>query len=107
MAITCIRLPDIVPLLDQIEDRNGPVMANRTRAAIGRVCNWYAARSDDLRSPIVRGMAKAEVARDRILTDPELRAVWHSAATASPEPVYAAYVRFLLLTGARRREVSE
>jgi integrase len=107
MAITSIRRSDIVRLLDQIEDRNGPVMANRTLAAIGRVCNWYAARSDDFRSPIVRGMAKAEVARDRILTDPELRAVWHSAATASAEPVYSAFVRFLLLTGARRNEVSE
>jgi integrase len=107
MPITAIRRTDIARLLDQIEDRNGPVAANRTLAVVGRVMNWYAARSDDFRSPIVRGMARAETARDRVLTDPELRAVWHSAATASPEPVYAAYVRFLLLTGARRREVSE
>jgi integrase len=103
--ITSIRRSDIVRLLDKVEDERGPVMANRTLAVFGRVMNWHAARSDDFRSPIVRGMARGnEVARDRVLTDPELQAVWSAPA---PEPVYAAYVRFLLLTGARRNEASE
>jgi integrase len=103
--ITSIRRSDIVRLLDKVEDERGPVMANRTLAVFGRVMNWHAARSDDFRSPIVRGMARGnEVARDRVLTDDELRAVWLAPA---PEPIYAAYVRFLLLTGARRNEASE
>lgn len=45
---------DIVRLLDRIEDQSGPVMADQTLAFIRRVFSWYASRSDDFRSPIVR-----------------------------------------------------
>jgi integrase len=101
-----VRRSDVIRLLDAIEDGRGPVMANRTLAILGRVLNWYAGRSDDYASPIVRGMARRkEVARDRVLTDDELRVVW--SAPASPEPVFSAFVRFLLLTAARRNEVAE
>src|SRR5262249_7603147 len=86
---------------------NGPVMADRTLAYIRKVMNWHASRSDEFRSPIVRGMARTsskERARARILTDDELRAVWKAAeATAGP---FGTFVKFLLLTGARRREAS-
>jgi integrase len=102
--ITSIRRSDIVRLLDRISDERGPIMANRTLAVIGRVMNWHAARSDDFRSPIVRGMARAENARDRVLTDAELKAVWHASTS---EPLFSAYIHFLLLTGARKSEASE
>jgi integrase len=105
IPIAEVRRSEIVALLDKIEDWNGPVMANRTLAAIRRVMNWHAARTDDFRSPIVRGMARGdEVPRSRVLTDDELRRVW---SAPHPELVFPAYVRFLLLTGARRNEVSE
>jgi integrase len=103
--IADIRRSDIVRLLDRIEDESGPVAANRTCALLGTVMNWYAGRTDDYSSPIIRGMARRrEVARDRVLTDEELRAVWSAPAS---EPVYTAYIRFLLLTGARRNEVAK
>ena len=80
-------------------------MADRTLAYIRKVINWHAGRSDDFRSPIVRGMARTsgkERARARILTDDEIRAVW-KAAEAMPGP-FGALVKFLLLTGPRRSE---
>jgi len=99
---------DIVRLLDGIEDKNGPVQADRTLAFIGKIMNWHASRSDEFRSPIVRGMARTsskERARARVLTDDELRAVWKAAeATAGP---FGAFIKFLLLTGARRSEASD
>jgi integrase len=102
-----IRCSDIVRLLDEVEDENGPVMADRTLAYIRKVMNWHASRSDEFRSPIVRGMARTsgkERARARILTDDELRAVWKTAeATTGP---FGAFIKFLLLTGARRSEAS-
>jgi len=56
----------------------------------------------------VRGMARTsskERARARVLSDDELRAVWKAAeAAAGP---FGAFVRFLLLTGARRAEASK
>jgi integrase len=106
--IADIRRSEIVRLLDGIEDKNGPVQADRTLAYIGKIMNWHASRSDEFRSPIVRGMARTsskERARARVLTDHELRAVWKAAeATAGP---FGAFIKFLLLTGARRSEAAD
>jgi integrase len=92
-------------LLDQIEDENGPVMANSILAAIRKIMNWHASRSDEFRSPIVRGMARTKPrARDRILSDDELRAVWNAAETKGE---FGLFLRFLLLTSARRTEAAQ
>jgi integrase len=106
--ISAIQRSDIVRLLDDIEDQSGPVMADRTLAYLGRIMSWHASRSDDFRSPIVRGMARSnakERARVRTLTDAELRAVWQTAVD-TPGP-FGAFIRFLLLTAARRAEAAE
>jgi integrase len=103
-----IRRSEIVRLLDKIEDERGPPMADQSLAVIRRVTSWHASRSDDFRSPIVRGMARTkprEHARQRILADDELRAVW-CAAEAS-EGVFGPFVQFLLLTAARRTEAAQ
>jgi integrase len=100
-----IKRSEIVRLLDQIEEGSGSVMATQTLAIIRKVMNWHATRSDDFLSPIVRGMARtqrSERARERILTDDELRKIW-----AANYGVFGSYVRFLLLTAARRNEASE
>ncbi len=107
-SISAIRRSDIVRLLDRIEDENGPVMADRTLAYVRRVMNWHASRSDEFRSPIVRGMARTsgkERARSRILTDAELQTVWRAAEDFKGP--FGALVQFLLLTSARRSEASE
>jgi integrase len=104
--IADIKRSEIVKLLDQIEDERGPVAAQKALQFLSVLFNWYAARSDDFRSPIVRGMARAskqERARKRILTDDEIRSLWK--ATEAPGP-YPSLARFLLLTGARRNEAA-
>jgi integrase len=103
-----IKRTDIVRLLDRIEDENGPTMADRTLAVVRKIMNWHASRSDEFRSPIVRGMARTrpqERARSRTLSDAELRTVWQAAKT--PAGPFAAFAQFLLLTGARRAEAAE
>ena len=50
----------------------GPVMAARTLAVIRKIMNWHATRSDDFRSPIVKGMGRVRIkerARSRVLDD--------------------------------------
>ena len=97
---------EIIRLLDAIEDKSGPRTADLTLAYLAKIMNWHAVRDETFRTPIVRGMTRqkaSERARSRILNDDELRAVW--AASAAPGP-FAAMVRFLLLTAARRREAS-
>src|SRR5204863_3741423 len=74
-----IKRSEINKLLDNIEDEHGPRMATLTLAYLRKVMNWHASRSDDFRSPIVRGMARgAPGKRDRTLTDDELRALWRA-----------------------------
>ena len=76
-----IKRSEIIRLLDRIEDESGPVMADHTLAVLRRLMNWHASRSDDFRSPITRGMAKTKVkerARERVLSDDELRVVWRA-----------------------------
>jgi len=100
-----IRRSEIVRLLDVVEEGSGPSMATQTLSLVRKIMNWHATRSDDFVSPIVRGMARtdrSEQARDRILSDGELRKIWttHSG-------VFSDYVRFLLLTAARRNEAAQ
>ena len=108
-----IRRSEITRLLDKIEEgeplgvKGGPVMADRALAIVRKIFNWHATRSDDFRSPIVRGMARVDArarARTRILTDDELRRVWQAAAAG--EGPFDRFVQFLLLTAARRTEAA-
>jgi integrase len=111
-----IRRGEIVRLLDKIEAggfegrrrAGGAVMADRTLAAIRKIMNWYASRSDDFRSPIVRGMARLKPrqrARERILGDDELRAIWQVAD--KEEGPFPRIMQFLLLTASRRSEAAD
>jgi integrase len=106
--VTEIKRSDMVRLFDRIEETAGGPTADLVKAFLSRIFNWHTARSDDFRSPIVRGMTRTksrERARSRILTDDELRAVWKTAeGQAHP---FAALVLFLLLTAARRTEAVE
>jgi integrase len=107
-SIDSIRRSEIVRLLDHIEDNHGPVAAQHTLAGLRRVFNWHAGRSDDFRSPIVRGMSRikpGERERTRILDDDELRIIWRVAeAHAGP---YDRLVQFILVTATRLREASD
>jgi hypothetical protein len=101
-----IKRSEIAKLLDKIEDQHGSRMATLTLAYLRRAMNWHAARVDDFRSPIVRGMARGVVGkRDRILDDAELRALWH-ASLAWDHP-YSHMLRFILLTAVRRDEAAD
>jgi len=100
-----IKRSEIVALLDKIAVKSGPTAADRALAIIRRVLNWYATRADNFAPPVVKGMARTktkERARSRILTDDEIRVIWNSKESGP----FAALIRFLLLTGARRAEAA-
>jgi hypothetical protein len=104
--IDSIKRSEINSLLDKIEDGNGPRMATLTLAYIRRVMNWHATRSDDFRSPIVRGMGRGTTTkRKRVLSADELRACWR--ASKGWEHPYSHMVRFILLTATRRDEAAD
>jgi hypothetical protein len=101
-----IKRKDVIRLLDHIEDKHGSRMADYTLATLSRLFNWHAVRDDEFVSPIVRGMRRQNTkqhARTRVLSDDELRLVWAAASAEGPFP---AYIKFLLLTSARRAEAA-
>ena len=109
-----IKRSDIIKLLDKIAEQNGAVMSDHVLAYVRKILNWHASRSDDFRSPIVRGMARTkpgERRRQRTLSDDELRAVWRAADNfkrdfeEAPGP-WGPFVQFLLLTATRRNEAA-
>lgn len=77
--IADIKRSEIVRVLDKIEDQRGPHMAHAALAHLSKLFNWYAVRDDDFRSPLVRGMGRVKkTARERILSDDEISAVWRA-----------------------------
>ena len=95
---------DVSKLLDKIESHGGPRAATSVLAVFSSMANWYAKRTDDYRSPLVRGMHRGEaIRRQRILDDDELRTVWKAAETNG---TFGAMIRLLLLTGQRREKVA-
>jgi len=102
-----IRRSDMAKLMDGVQDSAGPAAADECLSIVRSICSWYATRNDDYTSPIIRGMRRtnsAERARDRILTDDEIRAVWAACSAASTP--FNGIVKLLLLTGQRRTTVA-
>jgi integrase len=98
---------DIARMLDHIADKSGAPMADHVLAYLRRVMTWHASRSDDFRSPIVRGMTRTRPSqrrRQRVLSDDEISAVWRAAEASAN--AFSHLVRFLLLTATRRREAA-
>jgi integrase len=119
MPIAEIRKSDVIKLRNKLADgelrdqqgrkiKGGPVAADHALAVIRKIFSWHALMSDDdFRSPVIPGLNLVKVglrARDRVLTDDELRVIWQTASHL--EGPFPALVRFLLLTGARRSEAA-
>jgi integrase len=103
-AVRDIRRRDVIDLVEQIADERGGVMANRTLSALSKFYRWLVGR-DVLETSPVAGVERPykEVARDRTLTDAELRKLWLACDGDGP---FGAAVQFMALTGGRRNEVS-
>ncbi|MCC8964890.1 site-specific integrase [Bradyrhizobium sp. Pear76] len=103
-----LRRSHIVDMLDEIEDESGPVMADRTLAYLRKAFNWFQARNEDFTNPIVKGIrAVGNNARDRVLSDEELRDVWAALDVIEDVPAcYPRFVKSLLLTTTRRNEAA-
>jgi integrase len=103
-----LRRSHVAEMLDRVEDKAGPVQADRVRAYLRKALSWYAERDDEfnLNAAFVRVGARAnpkERARTRVLSDDELRIVWPLLSEAG---TFGALLKTLLLTAQRRDEVA-
>lgn len=95
---------DIYELLKAVAAKNGPMAANRLRAALSSLWTW-ALRTGRVEgdNPVayVPRPAKERI-RDRVLAETEMSAIWRCTGQNHD---HDRIVRLLLLTGARREEV--
>ena len=104
--LTSITRADVAKLLDKIEDERGPVAADNALTTISSRFTWHEARDNTFTSPVTKKMRRTSIkgrARERILSDDDLRAVWKQA---DANGTFGALIRILLLTGQRREKVS-
>lgn len=88
----------------QVIDPLPPSQANHTYRYMRSFFNWCVARQMLPHSPM-QGMKQPhrEIARERVLTDTEIAHIW----THTNFYPFGFYIRFLILTGARRAEAGE
>jgi integrase len=99
-----IRRRDIIALVDEIAGECGPQMANKSLAVLGRWFSWLVSRDVIAASPTIGVERPArDVPRERVFDDAEVAALWRAC---EGEGVFGAFVRVLLLSGARRAEAS-
>jgi integrase len=103
-SIAEIARRDVIELLDAIVDRGAAVQANRTLAVLRRLFNWAVEREIIPASPVSGlKMPTAETARDRALTDEEIRFFWIGCDKLGWP--FGPMFKLLLLTAQRRDEV--
>lgn len=102
--ISAITRADISSLMDKLADR--PASRRNTFTVIRKLFRWAVNRGDLQMSPIQdMEPPPAPASRDRTLSDDELGQVWLAAETQGYP--FGDFVKFLILTGQRREEVSQ
>jgi integrase len=94
---------DVAAQLGKISKEHGPVAASRARATLSAFYAWAIREGVADQNPVTgtNEPAAGIRARDRVLDESEIRAIWN-ACRDSP---YGRIVRLLFLTGARREEI--
>jgi integrase len=93
----------VAKLLDEIAERRGKITMNRCRSALSALFVWAMKKGRVESNPTVGTEIHEEHARDRFLTDDELRSVWNALDADD----YGDIVRLLVLTGQRRGEIAD
>lgn len=103
LQCSIIRPRDVAAVLDRIVERGAPVQANRVRSHLARIFRWGMERELVETNPaLVLSKPHRERARDRVLSDAEIAALWR--ALELRHPTLRHLFRFLLLTGLRPSE---
>lgn len=103
-----IRRDNINDMIARVTAENGPGMALYLFKAVHRILLWYEGQDEDFHCPIHREMRKSMgkiQRRQRNLSDPELRVVWRIAEQDNGP--YGYFLRFVMLTAARRDEAGQ
>ena len=104
-AIQDITRHDCLALVEAVADRGAPVVANRVVSLLSKMFGFAVDRSLIDVNPAIRlPRPGTEQARDRVLTEPELRQLWQ--AFEALDPSLCAFFKLRLLTAQRGGEVA-
>jgi integrase len=92
----------IAERLSTVEKNSGPVTANRVRASLSAMFAWGMREGLALANPVANTNKRDEKARDRVLANSELGAIWQALG----DNQYGAIVKLLMLTGQRANEIA-
>jgi integrase len=104
LQVAKISRRDISNLIGTIKDNSGPVAANRVRSTLSDFFSWAMSEGvDDVENnPVINTNKYEESARERVLKDFELRAIWN----CSGDDHYGSILKLLMLTGQRADEIA-
>ena len=102
LSLAKIERRTVASRLAEIAASSGPVAADRERAALSAFFTWAMREGLADGNPVIgTNRASESGARDRVLSDAELREIWN----ALQNDQYGTIVRLLILTGQRRDEI--
>ena len=91
---------DVITILDTLT----PSIADHALRRLNAFLNWCIDRDYITVNPLQRLKIKgARNTRDRVLSEDELRAIWHAASQMG---TFGAIIQLLILTGCRRNEIA-
>jgi integrase len=106
-SLRAIRKPDIVAMLDRIEEESPDrvALARNVYAHARKLFSWAVSRGDIDHNPF-EGLEppRGPASRERVLNDRELAAVWQG--TLKLGKPFGPMIRLLIITGQRREEVA-
>jgi integrase len=100
-AATDINRAMVAKELSKIRSERGPISSDRSRAHLSKFFNWAIGEGLAESNPTSGTNKTGSKARDRVLRDEELAAIW----SALGDDDYGAICKLLTLTGARRDEI--
>jgi integrase len=103
LALSEITRRDVAGVLADVELGSGAIARNRLRASLSSFWRWAITEGLIETNPVQGTARVSEGSRERVLTAPELRAVWRECG----DDDFGQIVRLLLLTGQRRNEIAK
>jgi integrase len=102
LALTGVHRRDAANLLNSIEDKSGPIAANRARTTISALYSWAIKNGMAEANPIIGTEQRPEQSRDRVLSPDELELIWNTLVADH----YGSILKLLALTAQRRDEIA-
>ena len=103
LALRDIDRATVSRLHERLTAKSGPVQANRVLASLSSFFGWAIGKGHVDLNPVLGVPKNAEKPKERVLSDPELKAIWQ----ASGEGDFGTIVKLLMLTGVRRQEIGD